>query len=165
MRLVKILEKSNMQNKPPYFLMVILVLMGLALAACQTASGPDITVENAWGRPSPKAATAGVFYMTLINNGGEADRLVSARSDSCGMVELHESYDMGDGVMGMRPVEGGFIEIPAKGQVELKMGGLHVMCIEKLDDFQAGAVLNVTLSFEKSGEQTVEVEIRQPDME
>ena len=45
------------------------------------------------------------------------------------------------------------------------MGGLHIMCIEKLDDFQAGAVLNVTLSFEKSGEQTVEVEIRQPNME
>ena len=153
-----------MQNKYPLFLMAMLVVMGLALAACQAAGGPEITVENPWGRPSPKVATAGAFYMTLKNSGGEADQLVSARSDSCGVVELHESYDMGEGVMGMRPVEGGFIEIPAKGQVELKMGGLHIMCIDKLDDFAEGAVLNVTLSFEKSGEQSVEVEIRQPDM-
>jgi copper(I)-binding protein len=80
------------------------------------------------------------------------------------VVELHESYDMGDGVMGMRPVEGGFIEIPAGGQAELKMGGLHIMCIDKLDDFTEGAVLSLTLEFEKSGEMAVDVEIRQPDM-
>lgn len=153
-----------MQNKYPFFLIAILAVLGLSLAACQAAGGPAITVENPWGRPSPKVATAGAIYMTLKNSGGEADKLVSARSDSCGVVELHESYDMGDGVMGMRPVAGGFIEIPAKGQVELKMGGLHIMCIDKLDDFQEGSVLNVTLSFEKSGEQSVEVEIRQPDM-
>ena len=60
--------------------------------------------------------------------------------------------------MGMRPVEGGFIDIPAKGQAELKMGGLHIMCIDKLDDFQEGTVLTVTLSFEKSGEKSIEVE-------
>lgn len=153
-----------MQIKYPYFLMAMLILMGLVLAGCQAAEGTEITVENAWGRPSPKVATAGAFYMILKNSGTEADKLVSARSDSCGVVELHESYDMGDGVMGMRPVEGGFIEIPAKGQAELKMGGVHIMCIDKLDDFQEGVVLNVTLFFEKSGEQTVEVEIRQPDM-
>jgi copper(I)-binding protein len=44
------------------------------------------------------------------------------------------------------------------------MGGLHIMCIDKLDDFQKGAVLTFTLEFEKSGEMTVDVEIRQPDM-
>jgi copper(I)-binding protein len=153
-----------MQNKYQHYLVVILILLGMTLAACQAASSPEITVENAWGRPSPKVATAGAFYMVLKNSGGEADKLVSASSDSCRVVELHESYDKGDGVMGMRPVEGGFIEIPAKGQAELKMGGLHIMCIDKLDDFQEGAVLGVTLSFEKSGEKTVEVEIRQPDM-
>jgi copper(I)-binding protein len=63
----------------------------------------------------------------------------------------------------MRPVEGGTIEIPARDQVALKMGGLHLMCIDKLDDFDDGAVLSLTLVFEESGEKAVEVEIRQPD--
>jgi copper(I)-binding protein len=143
---------------------ITLTLM-FVLAACQAGSnGPDIVIEAPWGRPSPKVAMAGAFYMVIKNNGGESDRLVGAASPSCQTVELHESYDKGDGVMGMRPVEGGTIEIPAGGQAELKMGGLHVMCIDKLDDFEEGATLSLTLDFEKSGEKTIEVKIRQPDM-
>jgi copper(I)-binding protein len=150
-------------KKHQYLLVGIIALLVLSLAACQ-ASGPEISIENAWGRPSPKVATAGAVYMTIKNTGGEADRLVSVESSSCGVVELHESYDKGDGVMGMRPVEGGYIEIPAKGEAALKMGGLHIMCIDKLDDFEEGAVLNFILNFEKSGPMSVDVEIRNPEM-
>ena len=52
--------------------------------------------------------------------------------------------------MGMRPVEGGSIEIPAGEKVELKIGGLHIMCIGKLVDFDSGVILPLTLEFEKS---------------
>jgi copper(I)-binding protein len=143
----------------------LIILTTLALAACQTVvTGPEIVIEDAWGRPSPKVAAAGAFYMVIKNKGGEMDRLVGGESPSCGTVELHETYDKGDGVMGIRPVEGGFIEIPAAGQTELKMGGFHIMCIEKLDDFEEGATLVLTLDFEKTGEIEVEMEIHQPDM-
>lgn len=153
-----------MKNKNPFFLAAILALLSLTLlAACQTSPGPEIVIEEAWGRPSPQVAPAGAFYMTIINRGNQADNLVSAFSPSCVAVELHESYDKGEGVMGMRPVEGGAIPVPAQDQVALKMGGLHLMCIDKLDDFQEGARLSVTLSFEVSGEKTVDVEIRQPE--
>ena len=80
------------------------------------------------------------------------------------MVELHESYDKGDGVMGMREIEGGAIDIPANNQVELKMGGLHIMCINKLDDFQTGTKLSLVLEFEISGSKIIEVEIKEPGM-
>jgi len=63
----------------------------------------------------------------------------------------------------MRPVEGGFIEVPAGGEVELKVGGLHVMCIDKLEDFAVGATLPLTLQFEKAGEITVNIEIRESE--
>ncbi len=150
-------------KKYQYLFLGLIALLVLSLAACQ-ASAPEISVEGVWGRPSPKVATAGAFYMLIKNDGGQADKLVSATSDSCGTVELHESYDKGDGVMGMREVTEGYIEIPAKGEVQLKMGGLHIMCIDKLDDFEEGAVLSVTLEFETSGTQTVDVEIKNPDM-
>ena len=61
-----------------------------------------------------------------------------------------------------KPGFGGFIEIPAGDQAELKMGGLHIMCINKLEDFEVGAVLPLTLSFEKSGDMTIDIEIREP---
>jgi len=140
----------------------MLFLLGLLLVGCKSSSGPEISVEDAWGRPSPKVATAGVFYMQIKNNGGEADKLVGGESPACGTVELHESYMTEEGAMGMRPVEGGFIEIPPRGEVELKIGGLHIMCIEKLEDFEAGAVLPVTLKFEITGEFPINVAIHEP---
>jgi copper(I)-binding protein len=139
-----------------------LTFLGLLIAGCSTTAGPEISIENAWGRPSPKVATAGAFYMLIKNGGNEQDKLIAGQSPACGVVELHESYMTENGAMGMRPVEGGFIEIPAGGEAELKMGGLHIMCIEKLEDFTVGAVLPLTLNFEKSGEMTVDIEIREP---
>ena len=118
-------------------------------------------MEGAWGRPSPKAAMAGAFYMVIHNNGTEADKLLSAASSACGMAELHESYMMDNGAMGMKPVEGGFIEIPAGGSVELKVGGMHVMCMGKIADFSAGDKYEITLKFEKAGEIVVEAEIKE----
>jgi len=147
------------------WLLLLGVILGMFLSACQAGAGnPEIVIENAWGRPSPKVATTGAFYMVIKNTGGEADRLIAGTSPACQTIELHESYDIGDGVMGMRRVEGGFIDIPARGQAELKMGGIHMMCIEKLDDFEDGKVLSLTLEFEKSGSKPVDIEIRQPDM-
>ncbi|GAB4543969.1 MAG: copper chaperone PCu(A)C [Anaerolineales bacterium] len=146
---------------------LFVVLLGaLFLSACggaaQTSGGATITVSEAWGRPSPKEAMAGAFYMKIKNSGGEADKLLGAKTDACGMVELHESYMTQEGAMGMRPVEGGVIEIPAGGEVELKVGGLHVMCMQKNDSmFTAGSKINLTLKFEKAGDIPVSVEIRE----
>lgn len=139
----------------------MIVLVALVISACQPAtSGPQITVDGVWGRTSPMVASSGAFYMTIHNNGKEADKLFSATSPACGMTELHESFMMDNGAMGMRPVKGGFIEIPAGGSVELKAGGLHMMCMNKQADFVAGNKYEITLKFEKAGEIVVEAEIK-----
>lgn len=147
------------------FICLAMVVAAGVLAACvappPAASGPQIKIEGAWGRPSPKMANAGAFYMAISNSGNEADKLIAGSSPSCGTVELHESYQTADGMMGMRPVAGGSIEIPAGGQIELKVGGLHVMCIDKADDFAVGVKLPLTLTFEKSGDKTIDIEIRE----
>ena len=130
------------------------------LWACRPTSGePKINVENAWGRPSPKVAAAGAFYLTIKNQGIQSDTLISADSPACGTTEIHESYQLEDGAMGMRPVNTE-IEIPPKGQVELKMGGLHIMCIDKNTDFDSGSILPLELNFEISGSLIINVEIR-----
>jgi copper(I)-binding protein len=152
----------NGKTLRPGLLIGSLLLLGALLAGCASSSGPEISIENAWGRPSPKVATAGAFYMLIKNSGSEADNLIAGESSACGVVELHESYMTEEGAMGMRPAEDGKIEIPAGGEVELKMGGLHIMCIDKLEEFEAGVVLPLTLTFEKSGEMNLEVEIREP---
>ncbi len=142
--------------------LILLALLLVTAVAC-TASGGDeesITITDPWGRTSPAAAENGAFYMTLTNNSDSEDKLLSATTDACGTVELHEMYDKGDGVMGMRPVEGGTIQVPAGGSTELKPGGLHVMCMMKQVDFAAGTEIPLTLTFENAGEMEITAEIR-----
>jgi len=127
----------------------------LLLAGC---SSRGLTVTDVWGRPSPSAAPNAAFYLIIENNGGE-DRLVSADSPACGTAELHEMYDKGDGVMGMRPLQG--IEIPAGGSVTLGPGGLHVMCIGRLADFTPGDHVPLTLEFQNAGTIKVNATIRE----
>jgi len=104
--------------------------------------------------------STGVVYLTLINEGREADRLISAASDVAETVEFHETKMEGD-VMKMQPLPEG-IEVPAGGQVELKPGGYHIMLINLKRDLKVGDRFTVTLEFEKSGTLNVEVEVREP---
>ncbi len=132
------------------------LILALGLSAClPRAEGPRIVVKDAWGRSSPAVASAGAFYMVVANSGSEDDTLVAASSPACGVVELHESFMKDDGSMGMQMVEGGRILIPAGENVELKVGGLHVMCMQKQQNFNTGDNYTLTLTFEKSGDITV----------
>lgn len=148
--------------KKATFLFTILLLLAVAFTAvaCGGSEDEGVTVTDPWGRTSPAAAENGAFYMMLTNNSDTDDTLLSASTDACGMVELHEMYDKGDGVMGMRPVEGGSIPVPAGSSAELKPGGLHVMCMMKQVDFEAGTEIPLTLTFENAGEMEVTAEIR-----
>jgi len=141
-----------------------LVVLTIALAGTTVSCRGDtgIAIADAWGRPSPSVATAGAFFMTLTNNGAVDDALVGATSPACGTVELHESFMNDEGAMAMKPVTGGMIAVPAGASIELKQGGLHVMCINKLEDFAEGAELELTLQFENAGDITLNVEIREP---
>ena len=136
------------------------LIAALTFSSCKPA-GPKIMVDTVWGRQSPKTATAGAFYMFIRNTGLEGDKLVSAKSPACKTVELHESYQTPEGAMGMRRVTGDVIAIPAGATVELKVGGLHLMCIDKLQDFSGRSQIELTLTFEKSGEVPLTADIRQ----
>lgn len=141
--------------------MVLGLLLTVLLAGCGTAATPSLTIESAWGRPSMDMPTAGGIFMMIKNSGEASDKLLSGSSPACGSIELHEVVMKSDGTMGMNLLDKP-IEIPAGGQVELKSGDLHVMCIMRKDDqFKPGATIDLTLVFEKSGEFTVPVEIRE----
>lgn len=143
--------------KPQQYLWIIIGLILIGLTACGSqATGPQISVEKAWARASPKMAGAGAVYMTLKNSGGEADKLVSVETPAAEIVELHESFMDENEVMKMRPVEGGVIELPAGSSVSLEPGGLHVMLINLVDPLAVGNSVTLTLNFEKS--EAIQVE-------
>ena len=145
--------------------LVILVL--LVTVAC--TSGGDGTgkleVTDVWGRNSPAAAANGAFYLTITNGTSQEERLLSVASEACGAVELHEMYMKENDVMGMRPVPDGNVQIPAGESVALKVGGLHIMCIDKQIPFELGDQIPLTLEFANAGSLKVTAEIREPEMD
>jgi copper(I)-binding protein len=128
----------------------------LLLASCKPASAPPaIGVDGAWARATVPGQMGSAAYLTIHNAGGE-DKLLAVTSSGAD-ASLH-STSMDIGVMRMRSLQA--LDIPAKGTVELKPGGTHVMLMALKQPLQAGATLELDLRFEKSGERKVSAEIR-----
>lgn len=62
------------------------------------------------------------------------------------------------GEMAMRPIDS--LELPAGEAVALEPGGYHIMLIDLVAPLEAGSTIDVTLTFEKAGEQVVTATVR-----
>jgi copper(I)-binding protein len=91
---------------------------------------------------------------------GKADKLIAASAPKSvtKKAQLHRTM-MGSGdLMSMAPVKA--IAVPAWGTVKLKPGGYHIMLIGLRKPLEAGASFPLTLTFARSGKQTVTVKVR-----
>lgn len=119
----------------------------------------QVSVENPWARPTPPSAKLGAGYLTVVNSGA-ADRLVGAASPAAARVEMHVTLRDGE-IMRMREVKA--FDLPAKGRLELKPAGAHLMFVDLKRPFKQGDKVPVTLKFEKAGEVKVDLQVgRQP---
>lgn len=137
-------------------LSAILVLTGCA----QQSTGPQIKIEDAWARPSAGAEMNGAIYFRIVNDGKEADKLISADTPSAQAAEVHESMADDNGVMSMKPREN--VEVSAGEEVEFKPGGLHIMLVNLKQPLTVGDEVQLTLHFEKAGEIQLNVKVREP---
>lgn len=115
----------------------------------------SIEIDHPWSRATPEGAKVAAGYMVIRNKGGEPDRLVGVSADISERAEIHEMSVDANGVMTMRPVEGG-VEVPAGGTAELKPGSFHIMFLDLKRGAKAGEKFAGTLTFEKAGAVPVE---------
>jgi periplasmic copper chaperone A len=139
---------------------------GLALASAQLLSAPaqaadydvgSIHIAQPWARATPKGTSSGAAYMTIINNGKTADRVSCVSSDVSAQCQIH-TMTMDNGVMKMRPVEGG-LEIKPGETVTLKPSSFHVMLEDLKHPLEQGKTVKATLKFENAGTINVEFPI------
>jgi copper(I)-binding protein len=134
-------------------LAAILALAANAAAAHEYKAG-SLEIKHPWARATPKGAAVAGGYMTIVNNGTTADRLISFSSPAAGRFEIHEMR-MNNGVMQMRPLSDG-LEIKPGATVEFKPGSYHLMFMQLKAPFVQGNNVKATLAFEKAG--MVEIE-------
>jgi len=129
----------------------------LAVSVMPAAAGDDITVKQAWSRATPKGAQVAGGYFTIENHGATLDKLISAASTAAAKVEIHEMTTL-DGVMVMRPVDGGLV-IPPGASVTLAPGGNHLMFIGINVPFSEGEHIPAALMFERTGKIDVTFDV------
>jgi periplasmic copper chaperone A len=131
-------------------------LAHIALTAAQAAdyNVGSIHISQPWARATPKGAASAAAYMTITNNGKTADKVSCVSSDAAAECQIH-TMTMDNGVMQMRPVEGG-LEIKPGETVTLAPGGFHVMLEHLKHPLEQGNTMKATLKFDNAG--TVDVE-------
>ena len=138
-------------------LMFTMVLAGSSSRAEDVKAG-DIVISQAWSRATPNGAKIGAGYLTIENKGSAADKLVGVTGDVSSRIEVHE-MSMNNGVMRMRPVDGGVTIDPGK-TVKLAPNGYHLMIMDLKGPLKQGDKLPLTLQFEKAGKVAVTLDVQ-----
>jgi len=139
--------------RPLWLAAGLLTLLGGA-AVAETYKVGAIEIADPWARATPRGASVGGAYMTITNHGTEADRLTGASTPAADRAEVHQML-MENGVMTMRPVEGG-LEIKPGGTVTLKPQSSHLMLMGLKQPLTQGARMKATLDFAKAGKVELE---------
>jgi periplasmic copper chaperone A len=147
-------------------LAMVLLLTEAGYTGRTEHGGRTIHLDNAWSRRAPMLGQEGqggsslgngAVYVRISNHGSAPDALLSAATDVATTVELHQTVAE-SGKMVMRPLPR--FDIPAGGNLKMKPGGYHIMLLGLKRDLQQGEMVNVTLTFEKGGQMSVEALVK-----
>jgi hypothetical protein len=116
----------------------------------------QVEIEKPWMRATPPGAKVAAGYMIVRNKSGSPDRLVGASSPAAARLETHVHIKDGE-ILRMR--EAKTLDVPAKGTLELKPGGAHLMFVDIKQPLKEGDKVPVTLKFEKAGEVKTEFHV------
>ena len=129
------------------------IVFAAIAAAASLPAWSQVSIERPWIRATTPGAKVAGGYMTVRNASAQPDRLTGATSPGAARVETHVHIKDGD-ILRMREVKA--YDIPARGSLELKPGGAHLMLVDLKQPLKAGDKVPVTLKFERSGELKVD---------
>jgi periplasmic copper chaperone A len=139
-------------------LMVLAADLAGSAARAEDVKAGDLVISQAWSRATPNGAKVGTGYLTIENKGTAADKLIGVTGDVSARIEVHE-MSMNNGVMKMRPVDGGLTIEPGK-TVKLAPNGYHLMIMDLKSPLKQGDKLPLTLQFEKAGKVAVMLDVQ-----
>jgi copper(I)-binding protein len=140
--------------------LIVLALAALAAAAeARSARVLNIEVSDVWSRATPPTANAGVAYVAVTNQGGEADRIVAVEATVAPRAEMHMHVMDGD-IASMRLVQA--VEVHPSETIAFRPGGLHIMLVDLKAPLKEGETFPLTLVFERSGRVRVDISIGKP---
>lgn len=131
-----------------FSLVATICLSVVGQVQAQTPAAGSIAIEHAWARATPVGAKTGAAYVTFVNHGAAADRLIGASTPMAAKVQVHQDTE-DNGVMRMRELPA--VDIGPGATFTLKPGGTHMMIVGLKQTLKQGQTFPLTLEFEKAG--------------
>ena len=131
----------------------LFALFAALVGMAQPVLAGEIMFSSLQFRATVGSMSSSAAYVSIMNHGKMADRLLDATSNLARKTELHQ-MEMDNGVMKMRPVEGG-IDLPAGKTIHLAPSGYHVMLVGLNAPLTANSMFEITLVFQNAGEKTI----------
>ncbi len=149
------MKTSGMKTK--FWLLAMSMVISVVLFTSCQSGPPQITIEGAKAEMSPAVVGEAMVGMKILNKGG-SDELTAVKTDIPGASTMFHIME------GERMVRVAAVKIPAKGTVDLKMGGSHIMIADMPKTITEGSHFNLTLVFAKSGEKQIPLIIQGSSM-
>jgi copper(I)-binding protein len=135
-----------------------IALLAVSLAHAQEYKLKDLRIARPYARATVPNQPSGAAYLTIENQGKNADKLVAASSPVAKSVEIH-TMSMEGNVMKMREVTD--IELKPAEIMDMMPGrGYHLMLLGLNQPLKAGDKFPLTLTFEKAGKTEVTVSVQ-----
>lgn len=136
-------------------------LIGLVLINLPLTVIAEVTVTNAWVKPTVPGQPVAGAYMTILSD--HDVNLISASSTVAKSAEIHEMSMTGN-IMRMRQIKQ--LPLHAGKAVELAPGGYHIMLIDLHHQIKEGEIIPLKLTTEdKAGnKKTLSLNLKAKDL-
>ena len=141
-------------------LWVFALLPAVLIAPPAVVGDSGVSVHQAEIRATAGTMTATGGYARIANSGNEDVTLVRVDANFAAKSEIHMMFAE-DGVMKMRPLEGGLV-IPAYSEALLKPGGVHLMFMGLTGAMKPGVTQHITLHFDNGRKVLVMAKVKKP---
>lgn len=136
------------QMKPGLFFILLVITGGLYHSADAREAATEDTrlqITQAWIAEAPPVSRVMVAYMTISNDTAQDIVITKADSELYSSIEFHETIHE-DGLAKM--IRHDHLTIPAKGKLELKRGGAHMMLFNPKARLTTGDAVDLELSYQ-----------------
>lgn len=108
-----------------------------------------LEIIHPWSFETADGARVGAGYLTIINHGETADRLLKVTTELSNKTQIH-TMSTKNGIMEMHELTDG-LEIGAGQTVKLAPHGFHIMFMDLTNQLKPGQKIKATLTFAKAG--------------
>jgi len=119
----------------------------------------QLTITDSWARQSILPNNNSAAYMKISNPTDQDITIIGASaSETANNVELHKSFVDEKGVSRMTSVDK--IVVPAKTDIELSPGGMHIMLLDLKKSLNVGDKFDIQIKIEGKNPLVVKTEVK-----